>query len=66
MDYNKFVEIDPRYYRPAEVDQLLGDPSKTKKQLGWEPKVSTDQLINMMTDYDFGLARKESIMENVK
>ena len=66
MNYNQYVEVDPRYYRPAEVDQLLGDPSKAKKQLGWEPKVSTDGLINMMTDYDFALARKEAIMENVK
>jgi GDPmannose 4,6-dehydratase len=66
MDYNQYVEVDPRYYRPAEVDQLLGDPSKAKKQLGWDPKVSTDQLIEMMTDYDFALARKEAIMENVK
>lgn len=66
MDYNQYVEVDPRYYRPAEVDQLLGDPTKAKKQLGWEPKVTTDELIHMMTDYDFRLARKEAIMENVK
>lgn len=66
MDYNQYVEVDPRYYRPAEVDQLLGDPSKAKKQLRWDPKVSTNQLIEMMTDYDFALARKEAIMENVK
>ena len=66
MDYKKYVDVDPRYYRPAEVDQLLGDPTKAKNKLGWEPKISTDELIVIMTDYDFGLARKEAIMENVK
>ena len=59
MDYTQYVEIDPRYYRPAEVDQLLGDPSKAKQKLGWEPKVSTDELINMMTDHDFELGRRD-------
>jgi GDPmannose 4,6-dehydratase len=66
MDYTQYVEIDPRYYRPAEVDQLLGDPTKAKKKLGWEPKVTTDELINMMADHDFAFARKEAIMENIK
>ena len=62
MDYKQYVEIDPRYYRPAEVDQLLGDPSKAKEKLGWEPKVSTDELINMMADHDFELGRRDFML----
>lgn len=62
MDYTQYVEIDPRYYRPAEVDQLLGDASKAKEKLGWEPKVSTDELINMMADHDFELARRDFVL----
>jgi len=59
LDYNDFVEIDPRYFRPAEVDLLLGDPAKAKKQLGWEPKVSFDALVDMMVDTDLELAKRE-------
>ena len=62
MDYKQYVEIDPRYYRPAEVDQLLGDATKAKQKLGWEPKVSTDELINMMTDHDFDLGRRDFML----
>ncbi len=46
------VRMDERYYRPAEVEQLLGDPSKAKKQLGWEPKVKFEELVKIMTDGD--------------
>jgi GDPmannose 4,6-dehydratase len=49
------VRIDPRYYRPCEVEQLLGDPSKAKRQLGWEPKVKFEQLVRIMTDGDLRL-----------
>lgn len=63
MNYKDHVEIDERYYRPAEVDQLLGDSTKAKKQMGWEPKVNIDQLIDMMVDHDFELARKEFIID---
>lgn len=62
MDYQKYVEIDPKYYRPAEVDQLLGDSSKAKLKFGWEPKTDIDQLVKIMTDHDFELARKEFIV----
>lgn len=63
MNYEDHVEIDPRYYRPAEVDQLLGDPTKAMTKLGWKPKVDIDELIAMMTDHDFNLARKEFVMQ---
>jgi GDPmannose 4,6-dehydratase len=59
LDYQDYVEIDPRYFRPAEVDLLLGDPSKAKAKLGWQPRVSIDELAKMMVDYDLELAKRE-------
>jgi GDPmannose 4,6-dehydratase len=52
LDWKKYVVIDPLLVRPAEVDLLIGDPSKARKQLGWEPKVSFEQLVKMMVDAD--------------
>ena len=59
LDYRQHVEIDPRYYRPAEVDELLGDPTKAKEQLGWEPKVGVEALAKMMVESDLELAAQE-------
>ena len=59
LDMNDFVEIDPRYFRPAEVEQLLGDCTKAKKQLGWEPKTSVEELAQMMVEHDLELAARE-------
>lgn len=53
------IEIDPNYFRPAEVDLLLGDPTKAKQQLKWEPQVGFDRLVDMMTDADLALAERE-------
>ena len=53
------VEIDPRYFRPTEVDILIGDPSKAKAKMGWEPKVQLPELVKMMMDYDMELANRE-------
>jgi len=53
------IEIDPKYFRPAEVDLLLGDPTKAKTMLGWEPKVDFDALVNMMVDADLALAERD-------
>ena len=58
LNYKKHVEIDPRYYRPAEVDLLIGDYSKAKKQLGWEPKTKFNELVKLMVDADVELLRK--------
>jgi len=58
-DGKVMVEIDPRYFRPAEVDILIGDPSKAKSKLGWQPKVQLPELVKMMVDYDIELARRE-------
>ncbi|WP_297277096.1 GDP-mannose 4,6-dehydratase [uncultured Brachyspira sp.] len=52
LDWKKYVEIDPRYYRPAEVDILLGDPTKAKEKLGWQPKTTFKELVKIMLDYD--------------
>jgi GDPmannose 4,6-dehydratase len=52
LDWEKYVVIDPELYRPAEVDQLCGDPSKAKRQLGWEPQVTFDELVKRMVDAD--------------
>lgn len=52
------VEVDPKYFRPAEVDQLLGDPTKAKKQLGWNPcKTSFEELVKIMTDHDMNYVK---------
>lgn len=66
MNYEDYVVVDPRYYRPAEVDQLLGDSTKAKQKLGWSPRVDIDELIGMMSDHDFQLGRKESLIEIIK
>jgi GDPmannose 4,6-dehydratase len=49
------VRMDERYYRPCEVDQLLGNPEKAKRQLGWEPKVKFEELVQIMTEGDLRL-----------
>jgi GDPmannose 4,6-dehydratase len=59
LDWNKHVEIDPRYFRPTEVDLLLGDASKARRVLGWEPRVSFKELVRLMVDSDLELAQQE-------
>ena len=59
LDYQDFIEVDPRYFRPAEVDLFLGDARKAKSTFGWEPQVSFEQLADMMVDADLELARRE-------
>jgi GDPmannose 4,6-dehydratase len=59
LDYNEYVAIDKRYFRPTEVDFLLGDSTKARKSLGWKPKVTFKQLIDMMVESDLELAKKE-------
>jgi len=58
LDWKKHVEIDPRYYRPAEVDMLIGDYGKAKKKLGWNPKTRFADLAKLMVDADIELLRK--------
>ncbi|NET54108.1 MAG: GDP-mannose 4,6-dehydratase, partial [Merismopedia sp. SIO2A8] len=52
LDWHDFVEFDPRYLRPAEVDLLIGDPTKAKQKLGWEPSVTFEELVKLMVDAD--------------
>jgi len=52
LDWQKFVKIDPRFVRPAEVDTLLADASRARKDLGWAPKVGFEQLVQMMVEAD--------------
>lgn len=60
LDWKEHVQIDPRYFRPAEVDLLLGDASKARQKLGWEAKVSFEELVRLMVDHDLALARQEA------
>lgn len=62
LDYQQYVMIDPRYFRPTEVDVLLGDATKARKALHWLPKVSFDQLIDMMVAADLETAEKEKTL----
>lgn len=59
IDWRRYVDIDPRYYRPTEVDALEGDASKARAELGWEPRVGFDELVRMMMDHDLELAAQE-------
>lgn len=59
LDYKKHVEIDPRYFRPTEVDALHGDSTKARTALGWEPKMSFSELVRLMVREDLKLARDE-------
>ncbi len=59
LDWEAHVEIDPRYFRPAEVDLLQGDATKARSKLGWKPKVGFEELVRMMLDSDMELAKRE-------
>jgi len=59
LDWQKYVEIDPRYYRPAEVELLIGDASKAKRKMGWEPKTKFKDLIELMVDADLALIQDQ-------
>lgn len=59
LDWNNYVEIDPRYYRPAEVDLLQGNAAKARQVLGWEPRVTFPEMVRLMVDHDLELAQQE-------
>ena len=63
LDWREHVEIDPKYFRPAEVDFLLGDTTKARSKLGWEPKVTFKELVRLMVEADLKLAQREQFME---
>ncbi len=58
------VKIDPRYFRPAEVETLLGDPTKAKEKLGWEPEITLDQMIEEMVAHDLDQARRHALLKH--
>jgi GDPmannose 4,6-dehydratase len=60
LNYQEHVEIDPALLRPAEIHHLLGDAAKARRELGWQPKVSFEELVAMMVDADLALIRKQS------
>ncbi|WP_412030221.1 GDP-mannose 4,6-dehydratase [Deinococcus yunweiensis] len=62
LDADEYIEIDPRYFRPAEVDYLLGDATETREVLGWTPKTSFAQLVQEMVDHDMELATQEKTL----
>ena len=61
-DWSSYVKQDPRFMRPAEVDVLRGDSTKAQTELGWKPKTSFEDLVQMMVDYDIELAKRESVL----
>ncbi len=65
MDWNKYVVIDSRYFRPKEVDFLLGDPAKAGDKLKWQPKVNFGQLVKIMVESDMELAEKEAHLKGL-
>lgn len=65
LDWQQYVKYDKRYERPSEVELLIGDPSKLKKQIGWEPKVKFKELVRIMTEADLELARRELAYQSI-
>ena len=64
MDYEEYVEIDPRYFRPTEVEELQGDATKARRLLGWEPRVNIDELVRRMVDNDYEIALQERTLRD--
>ena len=64
LDWERHVAVDPRYFRPAEIDRLEGDASKARKILGWRPRVSFPELVRRMVDHDLELARAERTLQD--
>lgn len=62
LDWRRHVRIDPRYFRPTEVDALCGDATKARTKLGWRPKVGFEELIERMVEHDLELARQERLL----
>jgi GDPmannose 4,6-dehydratase len=61
LDYEKYVVVDERLYRPAEVDHLLGNAAKARAELGWEPKIGFEELVRMMVDADVARLKGHSV-----
>jgi GDPmannose 4,6-dehydratase len=66
VDWKKVVEVDERYFRPAEVDYLKGDASKARKMLGWKPRTGFHRLVEMMVESDLRLASGERMLRDAE
>jgi GDPmannose 4,6-dehydratase len=66
LDWRKYVVVDDTYRRPTEVDLLVGDPAKARKQLGWAPKVKFKELVRVMMEADLALAEREALLKNAR
>jgi GDPmannose 4,6-dehydratase len=64
MDYRDFVAFDPRYLRPAEVEELRGDASKARDKLGWQPTTTVEELVKMMVEHDVEIAQREKTLRD--
>jgi GDPmannose 4,6-dehydratase len=64
LNNNTIVQVDPRYFRPTEVETLLGDPSKARQKLGWEPKTSFHELVKEMVQEDFKAAKRDELVKS--
>ena len=62
LNWEEYVQTSDKYLRPNEVEHLLGDPTKAKEELGWEPKTSFDSLVEMMIESDLNLAKREKVL----
>ena len=60
---NLIVSVDPRYFRPTEVETLLGDPSKAKEKLGWEPKITLEEMVHEMMENDINIAKRDDLVK---
>jgi GDPmannose 4,6-dehydratase len=60
---NLIVAVDPRYFRPTEVETLLGDPTKAKEKLGWVPKISLEEMVHEMMENDLTLAQRDALVK---
>lgn len=65
LDWREHVEVDPQYFRPAEVELLVGDASKARSVLGWQPLVGFDQVVDIMVQHDLILARQECVARGI-
>lgn len=63
LDWQQYVAVDPRYYRPAEVDLLIGDASKARRELGWKPKTTFNELVRLMVDGDLAMVKRQQAGE---
>jgi len=61
---NEIIKVEPRYFRPTEVETLLGDSSKAKEKLNWSPKITFEQLVNDMVDEDLKIAKNDQLIKN--